>query len=73
VLAGVRTAQEIGLMTIGLSKEDGEELARLVDIPIVVPLKDTARIQECYITIGHLLCEVIEADLEAGELFFAAR
>jgi phosphoheptose isomerase len=69
VLAGVRAAKEIGLTTIGLTGGDGGELARLVDIPIVVPSKDTARIQECHITIGHLLCEAVETALEAGELF----
>ena len=68
VLAGVQVAREIGLTTIGLTGGDGGELARLVDIPIVVPSTDTARIQECHITIGHIFCEAVEMALEAGEL-----
>jgi len=69
VLAGVRAAKEMGLTTIGLTGGDGGELACLVDISIVVPATDTARIQECHIAIGHLLCEAAEAALETGELF----
>lgn len=69
VLAGVQAAQEMGLTTIGMTGGNGGELARQVDIPIVVPATDTARIQECHITIGHLLSEAVEAALEAGELF----
>ena len=34
-----------------------------VDIGIIVPSKDTARIQEVHITIGHIICEIIEQDL----------
>ena len=67
VLAGVRAAQEMGLTTIGLIGGDGGELGSLVDIPIVVPSTNTARIQECHITIGHLFCEAIEEVLQAGE------
>lgn len=68
VLAGVRAAREVGLTIIGLIGGDGGEMASLVDIPIVVPSTDTACIQECHITIGHLLCEIVEAALQAAEL-----
>ncbi len=68
ILAGVQAAKELGLVTIGLTGGDGGKLAHRVDIPIVVPSEETARIQECHITIGHLLCEAVEAALETGEL-----
>jgi D-sedoheptulose 7-phosphate isomerase len=35
-----------------------------VDIPIIIPSQNTARIQECHITVGHLICELVEKDLE---------
>lgn len=61
VLAGVQAAKEMGLIAIGLTGGDGGELFHLADISIVVPSKDAARIQECHITIGHILCEIVES------------
>jgi D-sedoheptulose 7-phosphate isomerase len=60
ILAGVRAARQSGLRTIGLTGGDGGRLARLADIPLIVPSRDTALIQECHITMGHLLCEGVE-------------
>ena len=60
VLAGVAAAHERGLSTIGLTGGDGGRLAALVNVPIVVPSPNTARIQECHIAIGHILCEIVE-------------
>jgi phosphoheptose isomerase len=60
VLAGVEMAKRLGLPTIGLTGGDGGELAKLVDYPIVIPSKSTPLIQECHITIGHLICEIID-------------
>ncbi len=68
VLAGVEAAREQGLMSIALTGGDGGVLARSVDIPIIVPPVGTARIQECHITIGHILCEIIENLLFSEEL-----
>jgi len=60
VLAGVRAARARDLRTIALTGGDGGHLAKLVDIPIIVPSKDTALIQECHISWAHLLCEGVE-------------
>lgn len=68
MLAGVKAAREKGITTVGLLGDDGGELINLVDIPIVVPSINKARIQECHITIGHLLCEVVQVSLAVGEL-----
>ncbi len=61
VLTAVRTARALGLKTLGLTGCGGGVLAGLVDCPIVVPSDNTQRIQEAHITIGHILCELIEA------------
>jgi D-sedoheptulose 7-phosphate isomerase len=61
VLNGVRAASEKGLTTIGFSGGEGGPLAELVDIPIVVPSVSTPRIQECHITLVHIMCEVLES------------
>jgi D-sedoheptulose 7-phosphate isomerase len=60
VLKGIKKARELSLPTIGLTGGSGGHLASLVDIPIVVPATKVARIQECHITIGHILTEVTE-------------
>jgi D-sedoheptulose 7-phosphate isomerase len=42
---------------------DGGKMAELVDLAIIVPCRNTPRIQECHITIGHILCQLIEKEL----------
>jgi D-sedoheptulose 7-phosphate isomerase len=42
---------------------EGGNMKDCVDIGIIVPSNDTARIQEVHITIGHIICEIIEQDL----------
>jgi len=61
VLSAVQTAREIGMKTVGLTGRDGGFLAKVVDFSITVPSDSTQRIQESHITIGHILCELIEA------------
>jgi D-sedoheptulose 7-phosphate isomerase len=63
VLKGVEAARAIGLTTIAWTGGTGGKLASLVDHPFVVPSKVTARIQESHITLGHVLCELIEEQL----------
>lgn len=60
VLNGVKAAQRRGLKTIGLTGKDGGELAKKVDIAIIIPSQTTARIQESHILIIHILCELAE-------------
>ena len=63
VIHALNVAREIGASTIGLIGNDGGNMKNSVDISIVVPSSDTARIQEVHITIGHIICEIIEQDL----------
>ena len=63
VIRGVEAAQECGLVTIGWTGAGGGKLADLVDYCFSVPSPVTARIQECHITLGHVLCEFIEERL----------
>lgn len=63
VLKGVAAARECGLITIAWTGGTGGKLAGLVDHPFVVPSTVTARIQESHITLGHVLCELVEETL----------
>lgn len=63
VLKGVEAAKACGLITVGWTGGTGGKLAGLVDHSFVVPSAVTARIQESHITLGHVLCELIEEQL----------
>ena len=63
IIRGVNKAKSIGAFTIGLLGNDGGKLKDVVNLPIIIPSNDTARIQEVHITIGHIICEIIEEDL----------
>jgi D-sedoheptulose 7-phosphate isomerase len=63
VLKGVAAARECGMITIAWTGGTGGTLAGLVDHPFVVPSTVTARIQESHITLGHVLCELVEETL----------
>ena len=60
VLKGVEAAKALGLTTIAWTGGTGGKLADMVDYAFVVPSTLTARIQESHITLGHVLCELIE-------------
>jgi D-sedoheptulose 7-phosphate isomerase len=63
ILKAVGKARELGCQTIALTGGKGEPLASSCDLAVVVPSQRTSRIQECHITIGHLWCELIDAEL----------
>jgi D-sedoheptulose 7-phosphate isomerase len=63
VLKGVEAAKACGMTTVGWTGGSGGKLAAMVDYAFVVPSKVTARIQECHITLGHVLCELTEEEL----------
>lgn len=60
VLRAVAAARELGIRTIALTGRDGGKLADAVDVALVVEARSTQRIQETHITIGHVLCELVE-------------
>ncbi len=63
VIRGVEAAHDRGLVTVGWTGATGGKLTDLVDYCFRVPSSVTARIQECHITLGHVLCELIEERL----------
>lgn len=63
VLLAIEKAKEIGAKTIGLSGNDGGKLLSAADLCLVVPSNNTPRIQESHITIGHILCDLVEQNL----------
>ena len=60
VIEAFRMARELGMKTIALAGGDGGKMKGEADISIVISMKETPRIQESHIMIGHILCELIE-------------
>jgi len=60
VVLGIKQAKKMGMKAIALTGADGGELAKLTDISLMVPSSVTARVQEAHITIGHIICELVE-------------
>jgi len=63
VAMGLKQAKKNGLKTIALSGGDGGEITKLADVSLIVASAITARIQEAHITIGHIVCELVEESL----------
>jgi D-sedoheptulose 7-phosphate isomerase len=60
VVKAIKVAKDLGMKTVGLTGGDGGDLAKIVDFALVVDSAATPRIQETHITIGHVLCEMVD-------------
>jgi D-sedoheptulose 7-phosphate isomerase len=63
IVKAVEIAETMGIYTIALTGQDGNKLASVADCTIKVPSKNTQRVQEAHILIGHILCEFIESQI----------
>jgi len=63
VLEAIKLAKTKGAKTIGLTGGNGGKLAAVADLVLIVPSDSTPRIQEAHITIGHIVCELVEREL----------
>lgn len=62
VVRAIETGKQLGIYCVGLLGGNGGKLAAVCDMSLVAPVAETARIQELHILIGHILCELLEAD-----------
>ena len=63
ILGAIKTAKNIGMKIISLTGSSINEMNDLSDVCINVPSKETNHIQEMHITIGHLICGLVEDEL----------
>jgi D-sedoheptulose 7-phosphate isomerase len=63
VIAALKQARSMRLVTAALGGKGGGNLAGLADHLLVVPSDTTARIQEMHITLGQMLCGALEIEL----------
>ena len=62
VIEAIIMAKLKGAKTIGLTGCNGGKLAEVADLVLAVPSDSTPRIQEAHITIGHIVCELVERE-----------
>lgn len=63
IIKAFEQARQIGMITVGFTGEGGGAMKALSDYLINVPSTDTPRIQETHITIGHIICQLVEEQL----------
>ncbi len=66
VVKAINLANNIGMITVGMTGENGGKIRDICKYLINVPSTDTPRIQEAHITIGHIICEIVERELFNG-------
>jgi phosphoheptose isomerase len=63
VLRAMEAARAKKMRVIGLTGAKGRDFCKACDVGLAIPSTVTARIQELHITVGHILCEVVDARL----------
>ncbi|MFN4319896.1 MAG: D-sedoheptulose 7-phosphate isomerase [Aquificaceae bacterium] len=60
VVRGLMKAHDLGATTIAFTGRKGGKVIDIAHYSFIVPSYDTPRIQECHITLAHVLCEIID-------------
>jgi D-sedoheptulose 7-phosphate isomerase len=63
ILAALRTACDLGLVTVGMTGQKGLSLKTLCDHLFVSPSDDTPVIQQIHLTAAHAICDAVEQAL----------
>jgi D-sedoheptulose 7-phosphate isomerase len=63
VVKALEVANSLGLITVGFTGETGGKMKDLCKYLVNIPSKDTPRIQECHMLLGHTICEIVEMQL----------
>jgi len=58
-----RKAKDLQVITVAMTGESGGKMKEMADYLLNVPSTDTPRIQESHIMIGHIICEMVEAQM----------
>lgn len=63
IVKAFETARTKNMITVGFTGNGGGKLGELSQFLLDIPSKNTPRIQESHIMIGHIICELVEANL----------
>lgn len=67
ILHAARVAHDRGTRVLALTGKGGGLLKDIADLSLIVPSNDTQRIQEAHITIGHIICDIVEKEFLSHE------
>lgn len=62
ILKAFEVAREKKIHTVGFTGESGGAMKALSDYLVNVPSKNTPRIQESHIMLGHIICQLVEEE-----------
>lgn len=63
IIKAIEAAKVKGMKIIGFLGGNGGKIKSLVDVQIIIPSFNVQRIQEGHITVGHIICELVENEL----------
>lgn len=63
ILEAIKAAKEQGMIVVSMTGSTGGKMKDNSDYLINIPSTDTPRIQEAHITVGHIICEIVETNL----------
>ncbi len=63
VLKAMQAARAAGSRTLALVGANESPIGQAADLALSMPSSDTARIQECHITLIHTICEIVDAEI----------
>jgi D-sedoheptulose 7-phosphate isomerase len=63
VVEGLKAARSVGAVTVAFTGLRGGKIAKIAHLVFRAPSESTPRIQECHITVGHIICELVELSL----------
>lgn len=61
VVRGLEMARELGVESFALTGQDGGKCGEIANLTVRVPSTVTARVQECHLIAGHIICDIAEA------------
>ena len=63
IIKAVEKAHSKEMKVVGFLGGSGGKLASMVDVPVIIPSTNVQRIQEGHITVGHIICELVEREI----------
>ncbi len=63
VYEALMSAKKLGLKIITMTGRSGGKISKLAEVALKAPSDNTPRIQELHITVGHIICELVEDGL----------
>ncbi|MBV7531566.1 SIS domain-containing protein [Chitinophaga sp. sic0106] len=66
ILEAMKVAKAQGMIVVSMTGQTGGKMAAGSDYLLNMPSTDTPRIQEAHITVGHIICEIVENNLFPG-------